>query len=335
MSFGRDKGDAELEPALADTVSEISFSPTSDLFAAGSWDGKVRIWSVNAGGMATVQHTEEHGQPVMACRFSTDGTKIASGGSEKKPRIIDVTTGQSTSFSLGHEESIRCIRWVDPNIVACGSWDRTVGYWDMRTQNRVGALSLPERCYAMDLCGGLMVVGTAERHVCVVQLSDPMRVLQQRESPLKWQTRAVECFVEGDGYAISSIEGRVSIQPLESSKGKTTAFSFKCHRVGNDLYAVNALGINPKHGNVLATGGADGVIGIWDKESKQKIKTIPHLGAPVTAMAYNRTGDLLAYAVGYDWSKGYEHSTGTAPRITVHRCSSDELRARPGFGGRY
>jgi len=34
-------------------------------------------------------------------------------------------------------------------------------------------------------------------------------------SPLKWQTRVVSCFPQGNGFAVGSIEGRVGIQYID------------------------------------------------------------------------------------------------------------------------
>ena len=68
-------------------------------------------------------------------------------------------------------------------------------------------MPLPERCYSMDVRHPLMVVGTAERKICVYDLSSanwqqPYRV---EDSPLKHQTRCVRAFPDKEGFAIGSI----------------------------------------------------------------------------------------------------------------------------------
>lgn len=40
---------------------------------------------------------------------------------------------------------------------------------------------------------------------------------QRRESSLKYQTRAIAAFPDKTGYALSSIEGRVSIEYIDPS----------------------------------------------------------------------------------------------------------------------
>lgn len=66
---------------------------------------------------------------------------------------------------------------------------------------RVGFLMLQEK-----------VVATAERHMCIINLQQPSVIYKQMTSPLKWQTRTIACFPEGDGYAVGSVEGRVAMQ---------------------------------------------------------------------------------------------------------------------------
>jgi len=50
---------------------------------------------------------------------------------------------------------------------------RLIQYWDMRTPNPVSTVQLPERCYTLDVSYPLMVVGTAERHVLIFNLTNP------------------------------------------------------------------------------------------------------------------------------------------------------------------
>ena len=46
-------------------------------------------------------------------------------------------------------------------------------YWDLRTPTPVSTVTLPERCYTLDVVYPLMVVGTAERHIQIFNLSNP------------------------------------------------------------------------------------------------------------------------------------------------------------------
>lgn len=97
-------------------------------------------------------------------------------------------------------------------MLATGSWDKTVRYWDLRTPAPVATLACQERVYSMDIRDKLLVIGTAEKHVHIVDLENPTTIFETRPSPLKEQTRVVSCFIDASGFAVGSIEGRCGFQ---------------------------------------------------------------------------------------------------------------------------
>jgi len=67
----------------------------------------------------------------------------------------------------------------------------------------------------MDTKDNLLVVGTADRHIAIFNLSNPTTIYKSLQSPLKYQTRVVSCFTTGNGFAVGSVEGRCAIQYVE------------------------------------------------------------------------------------------------------------------------
>lgn len=124
-----------------------------------------------------------------------------------------------------HEQPIRSVRFIDvPNanqpMVVTGSWDKSIKYWDMRSPSPAATLPTQERVYAMDVREKLLVVGTADRYVDIVNLNEPTKIYKALQSPLKWQTRVISCFTDATGYAMGSIEGRCAIQYVEDKDQK-------------------------------------------------------------------------------------------------------------------
>jgi cell cycle arrest protein BUB3 len=82
----------------------------------------------------------------------------------------------------------------------------------------VGTYTQPERVYSLSLVGNRLVVATAGRHVNIYDLRNMSQPEQKRDSSLKYQTRCVRCFPNGTGYALSSVEGRVSMEFFDLSE---------------------------------------------------------------------------------------------------------------------
>jgi mRNA export factor len=180
---------------------------------------------------------------------------------------------------------------------------------------------MPERVYAMDVSGSLMVVATAQRHVITYNVSGAQpQEHERKDSPLKYQTRCVACFPDQTGYAIGSIEGRVGIQYVQKVAGKES-FAFKCHRQDNDVYAVNGLAFNKQYGT-FATVGSDGVCHFWDKDHKQRLKGFTSINKPISCASFSTQGNLFAYAGSYDWSKGSSHTIPGKAKVflSLARC---------------
>lgn len=53
-------------------------------------------------------------------------------------------------------------------------------YWDMRSPNPIATVQLAERCYALDVAYPLLVVGTAERHIHIINLTNPSAIYKVR-----------------------------------------------------------------------------------------------------------------------------------------------------------
>lgn len=330
-------GDIEVQQGPEDSTSSLSFSPVAELLAVSSWDKKVRIYEVQGNGQSVGKALYEHEAPALCTSWMKDGTKLASGGADKAGRLFDLGSQQATQIAA-HDEPIKCCEFIEVNgqqILATGSWDKTVRYWDLRQQTPVATLQLPERCYSMSVKDQLMVVATADRDICVVNLSNPTTIYKTTKSPLKYQTRVVSCFLKGNGYAVGSIEGRCAIQYIED-KDKDSNFSFKCHRDqvtnpsnSSNVFAVNDISFHPQHGT-FSTAGADGSFHFWDKDSKHRLKGFPTIGFPISCTTFNRTGGIFAYAVCYDWSKGHAGNTPNLPnKIMLHPVGPEDMKAKP------
>lgn len=333
-----------------DSISDLAFSPQLELLAVASWDKKVRIYEVDPNsGQNQGKALFEHEGPVFSARWSSDGSKVCSGAADKQVKLFDLASQQAQQIGV-HDAPVRSVRFVqcgptNTEVVVSGSWDKTLKYWDMRSPQPVSTIQLPERVYCMDSSQKLLVVGCADRHIAAIDLNNPQQIFKSLQSALKYQTRVVACYPQGNGYAIGSIEGRCAIQYMDEAEQQKSGFSFRCHRkfpngapatlstrTGGSqdvhVYSVNAISFHPIYGT-FSTAGSDGTFCFWDKDARQRLKNFPSVNSTISATAFNRNGTIFAYAKSYDWSLGYRANTQDFPiEIKLHATKDDEIKQK-------
>ncbi|KAM0907824.1 hypothetical protein ACQ4PT_015859 [Festuca glaucescens] len=293
----------ELAHPPKDGVSNLRFSRSSDRLLVSSWEKTVRLYDVQANAPMGVVLT--HKGPVLDCCFHDDD----SGFSASADHIV-------RSYRLGsHDGAVSCVEYsYDQGQVITGSWDKTIKCWDPRGVNGpqehalIGTHNQPERVYSLSLAGYKLVVATAGRHVNVYDLRRMSEPEQRRMSFLSYQTRCVECYPNGTGFALGSVEGRVAMDFFDqTAAGLSKRYAFKCHRLNEGgrivVYPVNAITFHPSYGT-FATGGADGFVYTWDGESQKKLFQYPKYETSIAALSFSRDGSLLAVASSYTHEKG-------------------------------
>lgn len=142
-----------------------------------------------------------------------------SGGADKAARLVDLAGNPNQPQQVAvHDQPIRCVKMFTHqgnDMLITGSWDKTIKYWDLRSPNPAVTVTLQDRCFTMDVKDNLLVIGTAERYINIVNLTNPDKFYKTIQSPLKYQTRVVSCFADSSGFAVGSIEGRCAIQYVE------------------------------------------------------------------------------------------------------------------------
>jgi len=228
---------------------------------------------------------------------------------------------------------VSCLSYLNENTICSSGWDKKFYVWDVRLSSNssssknskaVATLDLPGKAFSMDasLDGTKVVVATSGRKNCFLDIrlsnisqvvdkenegseNNVAKLLLERESSLKYQTRCVKFFPDTKGIAVGSIEGRVAIEYLDDigiSSGKKK-YAFKCHRVNDTIYPVNTIAFHPHHGT-FATGGADGSVVTWDGNNKKKLCGIAKCPTSISCLAFRGDGMQLAMASSYTYEEG-------------------------------
>ncbi|KAF9653496.1 WD repeat protein [Thelephora ganbajun] len=96
-------------------VSSLSFSPTGNLLASGSWDKSVRLWNVY--GRSRAVEPFQFGAEVLALAFRPDGKELAITTLDGQVTLYDVDQGRQKSVIEGRRD-VSGGRKVDDRMTA-------------------------------------------------------------------------------------------------------------------------------------------------------------------------------------------------------------------------
>jgi cell cycle arrest protein BUB3 len=129
-----------------------------------------------------------------------------------------------------------------------GSWDATIQVWDPRSQASQQTVNLPDKVFSMDLLNNKLAVAMAGRRIHIYDVRNMSQPWQVRDTTLKYMLKCIRLMPNVEGFACSSVEGRVALEFFESSR-EDKKYAFKSHRqviYDNEVvYPVNALAFHP------------------------------------------------------------------------------------------
>lgn len=233
------------------------------------------------------------------------------------------------------------------DVVISAAWDSTL-HLHHGSGESSATVKLPAKPFALALSSSKLVVAMAQRHLSIYEIkalaegykghnSDPDAHLdvepwQRRESSLKYMTRTVDCMPNDEGYATSSIEGRVAVEWFDpSTESQNRKYAFKCHRQSVDdvdvVYPVHAIAFHPIQGT-FATGGGDGVVAIWDAVAKRRIRIYPKLEASVASLSFSSNGKFLAVGISPELEEGMDDLPAEPVGIFIRELAENEVKRK-------
>lgn len=262
-----------------DAVSTVGWCPQTRLLVSGSWDRTLKLWAVDEK-QGTLLKTLALPDKVLAAAVSPAfGTNVASN------TLVHSASAPGAPVQVD----------ATPRLVI-GMVGRQVYVYDLAPLRR-----------ALDRERSGEQVGARD-----------FEPDQKRESSLKYMLRALQCMPAGDGYATSSIEGRIAVEFFDPAPAaQQLKYAFKCHRQPapdhcDTVYPVNALAFHPVHGTFASMGG-DAVVSVWDAGAKKRVKQYPKLDSAITAGAIDPSGHFLVVAVGGPSAEYTESEPDSAP----------------------
>ncbi|KAL1877849.1 hypothetical protein VTK73DRAFT_8376 [Phialemonium thermophilum] len=339
-----------------DAISAVSFAPQSaNRFLVSSWDKNVYLYEIaseSEEARADLIRSFEHRAPILDICFGAHDNEAFTAGMDWQVTRINLETGEQTSLSK-HTQPVRCVVYSpDHSIVASASWDKTLHIHNANSLSQPPiTINLPAKPHALAASPSKLVVAMTARLVHIYDLPTLANALasadaekasvpapwQERESSLKFLTRAVACMPNDAGYATSSIEGRVAVEWFEdTAESQARKYAFKCHRQtapeeeggGDIVYPVNALAFHPVFGTFVS-GGGDGVVALWDAEAKRRMRQYQKFPNSVAALAFSNNGKYLAIGVCPGFETGMEDYSGEGQtKVFIRELGETEAKGK-------
>ena len=346
---------------IDDSISCLKFFPSKEInyLSSGGWDSKLRLFEIqyqiiNQSYLYEKVQIDskqinicQHKSPILSMAWLGNSGAIITGCVDGSVNYVDI---QKNSFNkIGqHNNGCKEVLYLDNyNLIMTGGWDGKLNVWDFRSPDPICSYQFNNKIYTMSCGNNLLVLGLSELVMAYFNLQNLQKNIFKPElffySHLREQTRKVAAFNNDTGFIEGSIEGRVAVKFINlnftPNINKDTNciqsekdFAFRCHRdIKNGIcyvYPINDICINPIYGSVCTAGG-DAKYSIWDLQDKSKINERENVDdkCPLTSCNYNSVGNLLAYASGYDWSKGAEYAKEyIRPKIFIHYLQNNHRK---------
>ncbi|MCX6057030.1 MAG: protein kinase [Chloroflexi bacterium] len=303
-----------------DSISGISFSPDGKSLASSSYDGTVRVWDLTTPSESlSIPFTHNPFEATLWFRtvsYSPDGTRILTNYTDNTARIWDAVSGKELKqLKVGKINNIATAYNPDGKLVASINEDNTITIWDANTGKEnitlAGAKDTINKI-VFSPSGTHLASANNDGSVIVWDIVSGRSLLTLGDYSLTLDVAAPAYAVaySPDGKQIATgnrtlLAGVVIWDATTGEKLDTL-----------DFYDPSSIDYSPD-GKLLAIGGMDGTVSIWDALKGTKLWTVKNEALTIWGIKFNPEGNLLA-TVGFDGTTRLWDVTNGANLLTLY-----------------
>ena len=293
-------GECQILQGHDDWIASVAFHPKGNLLASGSLDRTVRLWDIATGECCKILNG--HQTKIYSIEFDPTGEIIASGSTDGNIILWDVralrdassrnssdfvNTGKCLNTLIGHTKEVYSVAFSgDGEIIATGSFDRTVKLWDVQTGEMLKTL----KGHTI----GIRTLAFAT-HKNLLASGDNNQTLKL------WNTDTGECLKNWQGH--TNWIWTIAISPdgrLLASGSLDKAVRFWDLQTGLEIAIlkkhdewVHSVAFSP-NGQILASSSDDETIKLWDVKTRECLNTLGgHTKGGIWTVAFSPDGQLL------------------------------------------
>lgn len=289
-------------------VSAVAFSPDGAMLATAGDDGTIRFWEISS--RRLLRSWEGNAERVLSLSFSPDGTALASGRADGTLIVKKVKTAE-VQFQQSFPSEVQAVRYSpDGSALAIGLSDTWVGTCDART----GAIRFGRRLKDMRVHNPMVLRYFPDGKSFAALNGVSGQILTMGAASGEKLGRFEGAFpvttfdISPDGSRVAGVR-----QVKGEVNGKTVhemrqimfwdAASRKFASPIENPVPVSGVAFSPD-GALLAAGGADGTVTLWDLKAgrPRTVKMVSSTPVPgeydhpvsFSTLAFSPDGKLLA-----------------------------------------
>lgn len=293
-------------PEGLDVISDLKLHQNN--LIVSSWDNRILIYDCKQASLTVEIKTPTTPLSLYANKHNTYVGLLDGSIKSLDLENLKLSSENLSDLDLDYKNGINNICGIEhqPNSIIASSISGKLQLIDDRSGKSILInLGKNKKVFTMDSSKNHLTVGLSGNLIELYDIRNINIPFETRELGLKFQIIQLKSYPDNQGFALSTIDGRVSMEYFDSSPEvqQEKRFTFKCHRshdkpTNTDIvYPVNSISFNRQYGT-LFTAGSDGAVCLWDVEKRKRMKMLPRFDDPV--MKIDSTDSLLAVATSDD-----------------------------------
>lgn len=271
-------------------VKAIAISPNGRLALTGSFDYAMMVWDLTKNLPEVIHRFDDHDGAVNAVAFHPDGNRVLSATDDGVVTVWNIQSGKLEQRFRGHQSKIIDIDISkDGSKVASASWDGTVRVWELNEAKPAIVLKghqSPVNAVVFTEHQGRLVLYSAAHDGTIRRWSPSTGELERVVFKNGWGINVLAIADRKNTLIFGALNGQISI--LDSDLGAVIKnLPIQERPILSAEFS--------KSRDFLATGGANGMIRIWNTEDWSLKKTYRNPYGPVWAIAIGDDSKAVYY----------------------------------------
>ena len=277
-------------------IGTLAFSPDSSSLAFAGKDCKITIFNMEQ--FENIQDLDGHLSGVLKMSFSSDGKKLISSSYNGGILIWDVNTGEKIQELKNHQDSVYAVDFHPShhNLISSCCIDGTICLWDIPEKGEIKVRGLPGFKFHQNIIKALDI--NKSRNILVSGSTDSMIYIWDLETGKKINEVSINessvnsLIISKNGRWLFSASQDCNVKVFDIERDFSEVYTLKGH-----LGSVEALALQNNE-KILASGGVDKSIILWDIIVGKKIQTLKGFSGCVTSLQFSPNKIILASAAG-------------------------------------